>query len=30
MKEEAGLENASCSSEDLDYETEAIFKKLRP
>lgn len=30
MKKEAGLENASCSSEDMDDETEAVFKQLRP
>ncbi len=25
MKKEAGLENASCSSEDMDEETEGVF-----
>ena len=26
MKRDAGLENASCSSEDLDEETEAVLR----
>ena len=30
MKREAGLENASSSSIDIDDETEAVFKQLRP
>lgn len=30
MKQEAGLDNASCSSEDLDQHTEAVFRQLRP
>lgn len=30
MKQEAGLDNTSCSSEDLDQHTEAVFRQLRP